>query len=206
MIAWLAGWWNWPFLLSFLVGMGLVSVSLLGFAKDAGDGHAIGKDFSKDAGGFHALEWLGAGKAPLSLLLYVLLLSFGLLGLLVNAIAHDLLAWGGLAFPVAFGTAAVGSILSTRGAASLLERIAPAEQITARRSGEFVGQHGVTASLVTKSIGQVRVEPPGALPPAILNAAVDDTWPEDIPRGAEVLLVAYDEPRGLYRIRPLVTD
>ncbi|MCR4297053.1 MAG: hypothetical protein NUW21_16095, partial [Elusimicrobia bacterium] len=77
-----------------------------------------------------------------------------------------------------------------------------------RRAGEFVGSVAVAATSVTRSIGQVRVESVDRnTPPAILNAQVDPEWSEgDIARGTEVLLVSYDRPRRIYRVRPLPTD
>lgn len=186
---------NWPFLVSLLVGAGLVGVSDLG-SSDHDAGHDL--DVAHPVG--DVLGWFGVGKAPIGVLLQVLLLSFGSLGLLLNAVLRDLAQvrapWATL--PLAL----VGALGAVRAAAGLVAKIAPPDGQTARRTGEFVGQLGVTASSVSSAIGQVTVDAGPHTPPALLNAAVDPTHGREIPRGTEVLLVAYDRERGLYHVAP----
>lgn len=204
MLDWLAHWHNWPFLFTLLVGMGLVGVTLLGFSKDFDHG------VDTDVDGDHHVHtstfaFIGAGKAPLSVIIEVLLVSFGLVGLLVNAVARDLLGeWGVVAFPFSLVAAVVGSIMATRSTANIISKWAPADAPSSRRPGDFVRSVGTTVSLVTKTIGQVKVESSEKnAPDAIVNVYVDPTWADDIPRGVEVLLVEYDRTRNLYAVRPL---
>lgn len=219
MIEWLSAWYNWLFLLSFLVGSGLVALTLLGGGKDVEggvdlEGHLhlgkdmdLAKEMGKDAHHpiFGVLAFLGVGKAPLTILLEVFLLSFGLLGLLVNAVGRDLLGgWGGALFPAALVVAGLGASAITRGVAYLFNRIAPGDGPTSRRSGEFIRQTGTTISSITHIIGQVRVDVEEKnAPSAIVNACVDPEYGRDIPRGEEVLLTGYDPARMLYLVRPL---
>lgn len=208
MLSWLAQWNNWPFLLALLVGMGLVTLTFLGFSKDADHGVDVDKP-DLDAHPTSVLGFIGVGKIPLSILIEVLLVSFGLVGLLVNAVAQDVLGrFGGIMFPVSIGLAVVGSMAATRAVASLISRYAPPDGPTARRPGEFVGSVGVAASLVSRTIGQVRVSSLDKnTPAALLNAQVDPEWTiDEIARGTEVMLVGYDFGRSLYRVRPLLTD
>jgi len=204
MLEWIQGWYNWPFLLSLFVGLGLATLSVLGFSKDGGvdlDGDGvpdIGAPGRHEPGhlSMEGFGWLGLGKAPLSVLLQTLTLTFGLVGLLVNAFAHDVVGdWDVLAFPLSFGVAAVGSMAATRGVASLFFRFMPPERATGAQPGEFVGKSGKAASGITLSFGQVQVEEENSN--ALLNACVAPGASE-IERGTEVLLVGYDKERRIY--------
>lgn len=204
MLEWLSGWWNWPFLLAFFVGGGLTLLTIFGMGKGIDGDHDGIPDIGLGKPGLDkpGLAWLGGGKAPLTLLIEVLLVGFGLIGLFVTAVGRQVGA-AGLSFPVALVVAGAGSVLITRTVAEALGRYLPGDRSAARKSGEFVDKTGVTASLVTAAIGQVRVVPDDKGPAALLNACVDPGWGRDIPRDTEVVLAAYDAERALYRIRPL---
>lgn len=215
MLEWLAHWHNWPFLVALMVGMGLVGLTLLGFSKDFDHGVDLNGDGVPDVskpdmeqGHLGVFAVLGVGKVPLSILIEVLLISFGLSGLLVNAVAHDLLSdWGVLAFPVALVAGVMGSMFTTRVVAQVISKFAPADVPTSRRPGEFVGSGGTAASLITAVIGQVRVVPnEKTQPEALLNVCLDPEWKDNIQRGTEVYLSGYDPERSLYLVRPLLTD
>lgn len=213
MLAWLVGWWNWPFIVSFLVGMGLVVATIFGGGHsdhDSGlEAHGAHLSHEHDVDGHYGLRFLalfGVGKAPSSVLLEVLLVSFGVIGLLVNAVTRDLFAaWGQLAFPLALVLAIAGSLAATRAVANVIGKVLPADAV-ARKSGEFTGATGIAATSISHAIGQVKVSPNGKpSPDALLNVCADPTWPTEIARGTEVHLVAYDAGKNLYIVRPLVT-
>ena len=218
MLEWLAHWNNWPFLLSLLVGLGMVTMTVMGFSKDMDHGVDVDGDGIPDvvkpdldqSNPIHLtlFAFLGVGKVPLSVLIEVLLVSFGLCGLMVNAMARDLLSdWGVLAFPVALLVAILGSVLATKATAGTITKFAPNEAVTARRAGEFVNETGLTMSLVTHHIGQVQVTlPEKNAPSPLLNVCVDPEWTGDLQRGTEVLLTSYDTTRHVYRVRPLITS
>lgn len=223
MLDWLAGWNNWPFLLAFFVGLGFIGLSFMGIGKDVGgggidlDGDGV-PDIGPDAGHDHdsnsqthepghmhllGFGWLGVGKAPLTILVETLLVSFGLAGLLVNAVARDLLgSLGVLAFPAACAFAVVSAVGVTRGVAAIFQRFMPPEHAASRKPGDFVGKVGITAVLTTKSFGQVTVT---EMENALVNACANDDVVADIPRGTEVHLVGYDQARRVYRIVPVQT-
>jgi hypothetical protein len=208
MLNWIAHWNNWPFVLSLLVGMGLVLMTLFGFSKDLDHGiDTDAPDIAKPESESFALRFaiLGVGKVPVSVILEVFLVSFGLIGLLTNAVARDILAdWGVLAFPVSLALALVGSVFVTRGTANIISKYAPADAPTSRRIGEFAGTTGFAATLITNIIGQVRVESDGPNEPdALVNACLDSTLETPIERGTEVYIVSYDPDKSLYRVRPL---
>lgn len=229
-LAWLSAWYNWPFDVTAMVAVGLALVSIAGFAKGASaeadsDGIDLAKpelakpdafdlakpefdlakpevskaEIGKAEGSL--LGWLGVGKVPLSVLLEVLLFTFGFTGLLLNALAKDLLGTAAaIVFPVTLIVAALTAMVACRAAAAVIARVAPGEHETALRSGVFIGQVGVTASSITTAIGQVTVERDDA-PPALLNVCLADPEESEIPRGARVQLVEYDARRSVYRVR-----
>jgi len=215
-IGWLSGWYNWPFLLPLAVGLIFIladlflggASDLLGLDADAdvdvdfdADGDA---DLDGDAHGsfFHGLAWLGMGKVPISVLLETLTITFGCTGLLINAVASDTIGSSTLAFPVALLTAAVVAPLVTKAAGGLLARIVPADSTTTRTAADFVGEVGTAASVLTHSIGQIRLEATSKYPLTILTARLDTRVPGDVPRGTEVLLVGYDADRNTYIVTP----
>lgn len=217
MLLWLSAWYNAPFLLALLIGLGFIALTFLGMGKDVDGGVDIDGDGLPDIGGHdhdvhHGSEpghlhllgfgWLGVGKAPLTILLQTLLLSFGLIGLLMNAMVRDLFAsLGSLAFPLSLSAATVGSATITRAVAALFQRFMPPEHATSRKPGELVGRIGTTAALTTRTFGQVTVT---EVEKALVNACADVSVPLDIPRGTEVHLVGYDAERRVYRVVPVV--
>ncbi|MEL6349101.1 MAG: hypothetical protein AAFV53_38710 [Myxococcota bacterium] len=198
LLAWLLGTYNLPFLipLGLALALSLMEVvtgglsDLLSVDLDVD----VDKDIDVDFGG---LGWLGFGKAPISILIEVMLASFGLTGLLVTAIGNDLLGWFGawmmtaVALPVAF----VVSLLVTRMVGMTIHRLMPKASTTVQAAGAYVGSHAKTLGIVTTKVGQVQVENPGDAP-VLLNVYAD----EQLPRGTEVVLVSYDAERRRYRI------
>lgn len=202
MLEWFAAWYNWPFLFTFLVGMGLVAVSLLGVGKDADGGDADVAIAKPDAPAT-ALGFLGVGRAPVIVLLQTLLVTFGLTGLFVNAVGRDLLGgWSGAVFPLALVAAAAGSIAACNGVARVLSRWAPSDQPTSNRSGQFVGSPGQAVTLITQVGGQAKLDFDRAIPDAIVHVRAADEWPHPIERGTEVVLVRYDAPLATYFVVP----
>ena len=205
---WLSGWYNWPFLLSFFVGCGLIALTLLGVSGDSDvDGDGIPDALETDHHHTHvsALEWLGLGKAPLSVLLQTALISFGLTGMLVNAACHDLFVgwWDAAAFPMALVLGFAAAVAATGGVGRMFAVFMPPENATSRKPGEFVGRLGTAATRITLTIGQVRLS--GDEEVTLLNAFSDPAMVPTIERGAEVHIVGYDSERRMYRIIPVQT-
>lgn len=189
---WLSAWYNAPFLLALLVGLGLVAVSLVGVV---GDGEP-------DAPG-----WLGMGKAPLSVLVQTLLCSFGAVGLLVQAVVRDLTGGGPEAFPAAFLAALVGAVVVTRWVGLLFGRWTP-DDGAARSAHVFVGMTGVTATSVSESVGQARIPSwGGATPDAQLNVRLDESCNlVFLPRDTAIIVTGYDPGRRMFTVAPSPED
>lgn len=227
MIEWLAGWYNWPFLLALLCGLGYAAVELLfgGLGLDA-DGDAdvaapdldidvdvdidadTDMDFDADAAAAGAgswimsgLAWLGMGKVPLSLLVMTLMITFGSIGLLVNALAADILGATWIAFPVALGSALIVSPGVTHIVGAWIAKIIPADSSTAAKGGVFVGETGTTATSVTSRTGQICIPELGGRPQVIINACVAE-GNDTLPRDTEVLVTRYVSEQNTYIVTP----
>ena len=219
MLTWLTGWYNWPFLLTIAVGVIFILVDLLlggiseSFGLDADADLDVDMDLDVDAGGpdgvaaqvgslVLSLTWLGLGKVPISVLVETLLLSFGVTGLLVSAVANDLLGLSAYAFPVSLATAIVVAPLVTKVVGELVASIVPADSTTSRKPGDFLDSVGFASSTLTHSIGQVRLDATEKHPQTTLIARLAPSVPDDLPSETEVLIVGHDTASNIYIVVP----
>lgn len=133
-----------PFTAALALLLGLLAFELAGLG---GLGHDL--DADHDAG---ALAWLGAGQVPLTILIVLLLATFGGLGLVSGAAAMTvrggpLSAWivGPLALLVALPV--------TRVLAGAVHRLLPGNETAALPRAALVGQRG-TITLGRAAIGE----------------------------------------------------
>lgn len=234
--AWLAAWYNWPFLFALAVGVIFILLDLaLGGVShsldaDAGAdvGHDLGHDLGHDAsheldhdhtidpdhaaaGIGHALltgvAWVGLGKVPLTLLMEVLLLSFGGIGFLLNALLTDLISIGPpLLFVPNLCVSGVGAVLFTRFVGGFIAKHVPADSTMTTKPGGFTGEVGTVSMLTTVYAGQVHLEATEKRPAVDLNARVDPTAPRELARGVSVLLTYYDPSTNVYLIAPTALE
>jgi membrane protein implicated in regulation of membrane protease activity len=178
---------------------------------DAGDlDHTVEHDVSHDAGhavdhggGFSflsALAFLGVGKAPLLVVLLILFGSIGILGWLLNAVIVSLLGgnYPGLAFGgVLVVVLALGVTVSSR-TAQLIARALPPFFSTASRADTFIGRTGdVISPTVDDKYGQVHLRDPGG---TLITVFAVTRTESPIPRGTEVVVVAYDAQQRCYLV------
>lgn len=227
MIEWLAGWYNWPFLFPLAIGVLFILIDLtIGSISEMlgidgsfdvnGDGIPDinvdvdgdldgGIDADGDGHGFHPGQWLGMGKVPLSILIEVFCITWGLTGLIVNGIANDIIpgSWGSpLAFLPALFAAFVVAPFATRTIAGWINHFAPQDSTTSKRPQDFVGQTGTAASVITPFIGQVTLPASGTLPETTLPAR-HASGDADLPRGCQVIIIGYEANRRIYNVEPL---
>ena len=174
---------------------------------DASDGDASDQDHDLDSdqgdqvpAHVAVMSWLGVGRVPLSLILMVLLLSWGALGFVVNQLAraqfHDNWRMALLSLPVA----AVGSLAVTRILTSLMVRFVPLYETNARRRHELLGCVGETLFTVNDKFGLVSVRDEGGeLHQVPCHAGANATG---IPKGARVQLIAYNARQDSFEVRP----
>jgi membrane protein implicated in regulation of membrane protease activity len=164
-MAWLE-WWNFMFLAPLLAGVAMAVLVVVtgGFdsgdhadgggddgvdgteghldhADDIGDGDAHGGD---DDQGFDLLGWFGMGKGvSLSLMLPVLLCTFGLAGLTLDVVLESVLRVPALYAPIAALGAVFASSLAGRSFAKAFVKFADVNRKTSIKSGaDMVGCMG----------------------------------------------------------------
>lgn len=164
--------------------------------------HDVDHDLADAPAWLGALEFLGVGHAPVTMILLLLVGSFGLLGWIANWLLLGTLpvypGW-------ALGVTLVGSLLIagwfTSRTARLIGRAVPSFSSTATSASQLVARRGwVISSQVDQSYGQVKVRDPGGTLITVF-AKVDPDKPV-IPRNTEVYLVDYDEARKVYTVVP----
>jgi hypothetical protein len=159
-MAWLA-WYNFIFLAPLLAG---VAMAVLVVATGAiGDGDADADDGHSDADdgkGFDVLGWFGIGRGvPLSLMLPVLLCSFGLAGLSFDVLLEPVLRLPVIYAPVAALGGLFVSSLVGRAFAKAFVRFADINRKTSIRGGlDLVGCTGSTVFEVDANNGAANIK------------------------------------------------
>jgi len=209
LLAWLAEWQNWIFLLP--LGLATVMVLLdtvmgglgdLDLDVDADLDADLDADADTDAS-VGLLAWLGVGQIPITLLLEIFALSFGTTGLVLNAVFAD---WLGetpvLTFPVSVAVAGVAAVLTTKTLGGILASLMPSHASTSRRPEDFIGKLGIATSPVGPRIGQIRLPATPDAPSTVLSVRLEAEIATPIPRGMEVLIVRYDTNSRVYAVIP----
>lgn len=167
---------------------------LIGVAELAGLGSGLAADADLDLdtdlgdGGPSLLQWLNAGRLPLLMLLVVLLLSFGLTGLVLQRV---ILAGLGTVAPwfVAVPIALAAAIPLTRSAGGLLGRLLPRDETSAVSRDTLVGRIAVivTGEAASGSPAQARTRDAYNQPHYVM--VEPDTADEIFAQGETVVLV-----------------
>ncbi len=147
----------------------------------------------------HALTWLGVGRVPLSILLMVLLMSFGAIGFVTNQFfAGWIDSWpvALISLPIAF----VGSLAITAGVAQSLGRWLPMSETSARHRRELVGLRATAVFGTDERQGVAMVRDPGGDRYQVACRTLPGREP--IAGGTEVVLVKYAEELGVFFVVP----
>jgi membrane protein implicated in regulation of membrane protease activity len=145
-----------------------------------------------------ALSWLGVGRVPLSLLLMVLLVSWGVIGFLVNAVLYPALQDHSQIPGLSLPAAAAGSLLFTSGFARLMARWAPLSETYARRRHELLGLVGEALYPINDQFGLVSVRDDRGVLFQIPCRIFREGSPID--KGSRVRLVAYNGKQRLFYV------
>jgi len=168
--------------------------------------HDVDHDLGHDTDGVpvwaSALQFLGAGYAPMTMVLLVLLGGFGFLGWTINAgivgITPVYTCW--MLLPVLAGALRLGAWVTSR-TSRLIDRVVPAFASTATSVTRLVGRRGYVASAhVDSTYGQVKVRDSGGT--LLTVFAVVDLNRPPIPRDTEVYLVEYNADKKIFVVVP----
>jgi membrane protein implicated in regulation of membrane protease activity len=195
----------------FLVSLGCaVVLAALQIASGFGDHDADADlDASGDAGldahgqvahGEGALALLGIGRLPLMLVLMAFLLSFGALGLLLNALIGAV-GWDPSAALLAVLPVSALAAFPLTGRISRLLARAASRSTTAISHQQLVGRVGTVVSpSVSASYGRVAVRDVHGTLHTVFAVTQRS---EPLPERTEVALLAYDESQRRFIVRSL---
>lgn len=167
-------------------------------ADAAGDAHheaASETPAGSAAAGLMSL--VGVGKAPLSVLLMVLLVLWGVIGEIANHALIGVLGYGWLVALISAPVALVGSASLTGLIARLLARFAPSVETYAVKRQDLVDQVGEALYDIDEKFGLVAVR--DARGNLYQLPARTGTGPR-IGKGTKVLLFDYDAPGKVYLV------
>jgi membrane protein implicated in regulation of membrane protease activity len=212
-IEWVFGWYNLPFLVTLGIALGFVLIETVtgglsdmfpSFDLDLDVDTDFDVDLDMDVGVSNApawavgLGWMGFGKAPFTVLIEVMLASFGCTGLFVTAVAHDIYpGLDRLSLFVAIPLAAVVAVFVTKTVGALIYKYLPPSASTAKTPGSYVGESATAVVRLTPDAGEVKVD--GEHQPVFLKARTNET----VPQGSEVVLVGFDTATHVYRAEPV---
>ncbi|PLS83303.1 MAG: hypothetical protein CYG59_01745 [Chloroflexi bacterium] len=195
----LFAWYNVPFVVA--LGSCLV-LALLQMMGPFGDSDADADGDVDGSGWFEgALDAIGVGRAPLTIVLLAFCGSLGIVGLIINTlIANTLGHYPDIALWLALPTAFVLGLLLTGRLSTAFAQLAP-ERSSAIGFDQLVGRVGIVVSpAVSLTYGRVQVRDPfGSL--HTVFAVIDRGDP--VPERREVALVAYDDVRRCFVVRSL---
>ncbi len=170
--------------------------------------HDLAHEASTDAGGgapawAGALRFLGVGQAPVTMILLILLGSFGILGWIANASVLGIFPqYPALVLPAVllFDVLLAGLVITPR-LSGLVGRAVPAFSSTATSVKHLVSRRGhVISAQVDEQYGQVKLRDQGGT--LITVFAVVDPGKPPIPHDTNVILVEYDEDKKRFVVVP----
>ncbi len=111
----------------------------------------------------NALSWLGLGRVPLSILLMVLLITWGVIGFITNVMLVPLMAWPWMAVLGSLPAAAIWQrgALPASWCRLLVGRWMPTMETYARRTKELVGTAGEAMYDINQQFGLASVRDSG---------------------------------------------
>jgi len=149
-------------------------------------------------GAGHVLSWLGLGRVPLSIVLMVLLISWGTIGLLVNLALWPRTGTGPVVATYSLPAAIIGSLLFTRVISTLVTRLLPTNETYVHRRHDLLGCTGEALFPIDSQFGMVTVRDTDGdlfqVPCRVREG--EDT----ISKGHRVRLVAYNGKQQIFYV------
>jgi hypothetical protein len=137
---------------------------------------------------------------PLSLVLMMLLLTWGFIGFVTNQFLRDGMPRAWMIPLVSLPAAALGALLATRTLTRVMSRLMPTEETYARRRHELLGEVGEAIYAIDERFGLAAVRDDRGnlfqVPCRIEAGGLP------VAKGSKVLLVSYDANRNIYHVMP----
>jgi hypothetical protein len=145
-----------------------------------------------------ALQWLGVGKVPVSILLMVLLLVWGSVGFVLNVVLRERVAQEWMAAYVSVPGALLAALIVTRLVVRVMAKWLPMYETTARRRHELLGCVGEAMFAINDRFGMASVRDDlGELYQVPCRVG---TAEPPIAKGRHVRLVGYNGKQGIFRV------
>ena len=162
--------------------------------------HDVDHNMSRDSlSGFSLLAFIGIGKAPLMVVILIVLMTTGLLGWILNGLVMGILGVfpGLLLLVTLLGSLVAGSLVTSR-LTRFIGRALPPVSTTATRAESLVGRPGTVISpFVDGRYGMVHLRDDGSTLISLFAITEDE---QPIARGASVILLSYDATERLYLV------
>ena len=163
------------------------------------DSHADAEHTSDGRiGSHHVLSWLGLGRVPLSIVLMVLMISWGTIGFLINLALWRRTGTGPSVSSISLPAAIIGSLLFTRMITTFVARWLPTSETYVHRRHDLLGCTGEALFPIDNRFGMVTVrDTDGDLfqVPCRVQEGQDS-----IPKGHRVRLVAYNGKQQVFYV------
>lgn len=162
--------------------------------------HDVDHDMSRDS--FSGVSWLafiGIGKAPLMVVILIVLMTTGLLGWFLNGLAVGILGFfpGLLLLATLLASLVAGSLVTSR-VTRFIGRALPPVSTTATRAQALVGRPGTVISpFVDDRYGMVHLRDDGGTLISLFAITEDE---QAIARGESVILLSYDATQRRYLV------
>ena len=162
--------------------------------------HDVDHNMSRDSlSGFSLLAFIGIGKAPLMVVILIVLMTTGLLGWILNGLVMGILGVfpGLLLLVTLLGSLVAGSLVTSR-LTRFIGRALPPVSTTATRAESLVGRPGTVISpFVDGRYGMVHLRDDGSTLISLFAITEDE---QPIARGASVILLSYDAAERRYLV------
>jgi membrane protein implicated in regulation of membrane protease activity len=211
---WLMQWWNLIFVVPFglaLLYLGVYATSGFTFGDADADAGVNGPDMDADAEfavdadadgadidahdchvplHIAAMSWIGIGRVPLSLVLMVLLLTWGFFGFATSYYLERNRPGFTMTPAVSIAAAAVGSLLATALASRAVARWLPTSETYAARRHDLLGRSGEAIYQIDQQSGVVSLRDENNDLFQVPCRVHGDRAP--IAKGSHVRLIAYN--------------
>lgn len=149
------------------------------------------------------LAFIGVGRAPVGLVLMILLMTWGCIGFIANNVARPLVPADWMVALGSLPLAALGSVLVTSGIARLVGRYLPSTETSAHKRRDLCGLVGEALYPITPQFGMAVVrDRHGNRFQVACRAGGTANDEATIAKGEPVLLVRFDEADQTFTVIP----
>ncbi|MCI0612255.1 YqiJ family protein [bacterium] len=146
------------------------------------------------------IEFLGAGKIPITLIFQIFFLSWGISGWILNVLLRPVLIQPWAFIWISILGALIISAFITRSTAKLIWRYAPLSETYAKHREELIGREGESIYAITQQSGMAQIyDERGSLHRIYCRV---EPGAREIAQGEKILIIHYDQDDDIYLVKP----